>query len=204
MVLVSHSHRFMYIHIPKTGGSSITAALAPFLYKPREVTIRRGWQPKHHYRSTLHHGIRDAVKCGRHPLDEFKKYFILSSVRNPLHRMYSLWNSRRGDMGFEAFCKNPAKGDRYVGVPWCRPQAAWLTKNDNSPLITNFILHFETLEDDFKEFCKLVGIEATLQHLNRSCPPHRNYRDAFTEMALRRTQNFMKPDFDLFGYSEEL
>ena len=88
-------------------------------------------------------------------------------------------------MGFEAFCKNPAKGDRYVGVPWCRPQAAWLTKNDNSPLITNFILHFETLEDDFKEFCKLVGIEASLQHLNRSCPPHRNYRDAFTEKALR-------------------
>lgn len=49
-MLVSSKYRFVFIHVPKTGGSSITAALAPYLDDPKPVdpSQKRGWQIKHH------------------------------------------------------------------------------------------------------------------------------------------------------------
>tara|TARA_Y100000310_G_C20418275_1_gene685402 strand:+ start:635 stop:823 length:189 start_codon:yes stop_codon:yes gene_type:complete len=52
--------KFIYIHVPKTGGSSVTSALAPYLIDPKPVdkTERKGWQIKHHVNKRMHQCIR--------------------------------------------------------------------------------------------------------------------------------------------------
>ena len=51
-MLVSYSYKFIFIHIPKTGGSSVTVALGPKYVKgdniPADVTAKN-WRSVFHY-----------------------------------------------------------------------------------------------------------------------------------------------------------
>ena len=69
-MLVSDNHKFVFIHIPKTGGSSMTAVLAPFLRKPKPVPPdgTHGWQDRHHRHSISRPTLRRRILASSKPL----------------------------------------------------------------------------------------------------------------------------------------
>src|SRR5690625_5699802 len=85
-MLISHKHKFIFIHIAKTGGSSISSALMPYC-KPRIQ------ETAHRYLSLLniyvlqpmpYEGYMSARKLsGKIGMDMLKEYFRLSFIRNP-------------------------------------------------------------------------------------------------------------------------
>src|SRR4026209_3030482 len=83
-MLISHRHRFIFIHVPKTGGSSVTAALRPFCEPETLETARqRGLK--------VHSTARDVIRAfGR---DVWESYFTFALERNPWDKCLSLYFS---------------------------------------------------------------------------------------------------------------
>ena len=87
-MLISDSHKFVFHHIPKTGGSSITAALAPYCRNyegeiPTEESF--GWQTRFHHPYYMHHPVR-GFESGDIP----EGYYSFAFVRNPFEAVVCL------------------------------------------------------------------------------------------------------------------
>ena len=73
----------MCVHVPKTGGSSISEILAPWVNPDASTEERHGWQWAFH-RGGMHAGISG----------DFADYFEFALVRNPYDRVMSWWRDR--------------------------------------------------------------------------------------------------------------
>ena len=80
-MLVSDSHKFVFHHVPKTAGSSITAALAPYcnLWKGTLPEDKHGWQVKFH-NVGLHLPVKEVINSVS---DYPREYYSFAFVRNP-------------------------------------------------------------------------------------------------------------------------
>jgi hypothetical protein len=95
-MIICHSRKFIFVHIHKTGGTSVERALDPHLAwnalilggSPFGERIQQPYAKK--YGLNKHSSITEiAAICGRNILDE---YFVFSIVRNPLSRLCSMYN----------------------------------------------------------------------------------------------------------------
>ena len=89
-MIISDSYKFVFHHVPKTGGSSITAALAPYSRNyegavPTEET--HGWQTVFHQPYFMHHPVR-SYEAGAIP----EGYYSFAFVRNPFDAVVSAYN----------------------------------------------------------------------------------------------------------------
>jgi len=101
-VIVSHRHKFVFIHIHKTAGDSITHALLPHLAL-RDVVLGPSPWGKFNLVYYRKHGINKhstAMKVkGFIGEDHWKDYYVFSVVRDPVDRLSSLYY----------FCEKAAK-----------------------------------------------------------------------------------------------
>ena len=95
-MIVCHRHRFIFVHLHKTAGTSVSQALLPHLSK-RDVVIG---VPKHG--STLPQGLDDSLQLlSKHSTaqhiseavgeETWNSYFKFTFVRHPFDRLVSLY-----------------------------------------------------------------------------------------------------------------
>jgi len=140
-----------FVHVPKTGGSSITAALAKFTRVPLPEKDEHGWQSRHHVgpmHATLEES-RDRLPAGT---------FTFGFVRNPWDQALSLHTFLRNDPG-ESLRDFLKRSDWRVQM-YLRPQGDWVDGCD-------FVGRFEALQYDFDQVCALQSMPPALL-------PHRN------------------------------
>jgi hypothetical protein len=199
-MLISHSHKFIFIHVPKTGGSSFTAAVAPYLEDPKPVGNGLGWQFKHHTLRAMHIGAR---QCGD-ALQKYPRYLIVSNVRNPYSRAVSLWNSSHRKKGPFKSWHNKMYGGFH------RPQSFWLTTAAKPDIVVaNILLRFEHLEEDFIDFCKIAELPSSLRlphKLNKNYPERQdNYMLAYKGNDMKeKVRRWYDRDFKVFDYPTEM
>ena len=195
-MLISTEHQFCFYHIPKTGGSSFTAALAPFLDDPVKMgSIGKPWQIRHHRRPGHMHVTWEKLGAP-------EGFLVAATCRNPFSRMISLYNAfgQKGE-SLEDFIPRLAAG-RAMGSSFRstlgRPQLAWI-KGAPSPLI----LRFEALQESFDTLCARVGIPQTKipHHLHRPREPFPTY---YSEHARHLVAKLWAPDFNRFDYPTTL
>ncbi len=200
----------LLIHIPKTAGTSLWAALKstgqscqdlhddPSRFR-RQVTLTTFGH--HSLPSLLALGVLD----GTYLDDRFKFAF----VRNPWDRMVSLfhyleeqWQGRLTNPGgFTQFIRRVAGGEippigpfNVRGLSQANPQLHWLrrpaansARQQDDRLLPDFIGRYEHLQHDWRIVCQRIGIRAELPHLNRSQRKHyREYYDADLEQQVAR------------------
>lgn len=95
-MIICHSRKFIFVHIHKTGGTSLENALDPHLAwndlilggSPFGEKIQQPYQKK--FGLNKHSGIADIERiCGRDVVDN---YYVFALVRHPLTRMCSMYN----------------------------------------------------------------------------------------------------------------
>ncbi|MCG3119056.1 MAG: hypothetical protein ALAOOOJD_01384 [bacterium] len=177
---------FFFIHINKTGGSSIEQALG------------------------LNFGHRTALeKISELGKDTWKKLFSFAIVRNPWDRVVSHYHYRvmtnQTALGTKAVDFNEwvklAYGDNapeYYNKPkMFMPQWHWLI-DENGKQAVNFIGRFENLQADFAKICLLLNREAELPHLKKS--DRGDYRQYYNDASLAIVGRWFQTDIEKFGY----
>lgn len=188
MALISDTHKFVFIHIYKTGGTSIQSALASYRRKEhgkrrKHVTIRR----------LLTEGYREMLA----------NYHVFTVVRNPFDRMVSIYfyhqqREGKGEGTKQGFARYVEEYDAIHRNPhWRKNQYEWIS--DNGQMCVDTILRFETLAKDFAQLCEKLKLSAKLPHTNKS--RHRPYREYYTPELRRIIEKRFRCDLEQFNYS---
>jgi hypothetical protein len=95
-MIVSLSRRFTFVHIHKTGGTSVERALEPFLSWYDVILGSTGFGEKinepyrRQFNLDKHSSVADIeTVCGPEYVDDF---YLFALVRHPVARLYSLYN----------------------------------------------------------------------------------------------------------------
>lgn len=189
---IVHKHLdmdFCFIHINKTGGTSISKALG--LSNKRHWTFRE---------------IENKVP--RHILDNTFKF---SFVRNPFdkvvsHFKYRLKTGQLESQGFNGDFDTwvnqtygPDEDGRLIHpLKMFLTQSEWL-KSWNGEININFIGRFESINDDFRKLNAILGGHSNLPHLNKTSGVR--YRSFFNNPRSKDIIfEYFKEDFNRFNY----
>ena len=199
--MISHTHKFIFTHIPKTGGTSILHLLNDYFDPPV------GRPPNTNQR--MHNDlVKDLEKCS-------DDYFKFAFVRNPWDRTVSayhyVWYSdimawwragrRSKPWTFKKWLKS-----RHFSRPRGRKknrcyrgdQLCWVSSCEGE-LLADFIGKFENLQEDFKYVCDKLGLpKQELPHKNKS--KHKHYTEYYDDETIEIVRKFYKNDIEYFGY----
>lgn len=206
-MLISHKHKFIFIHIQKTAGTSISSALEPFC--------------EDLYPSIKHWSARK-IKEKFGP-DVWNEYFKFSFVRNPYERLLSWYNMI--DRAREIPGNNPNPFHSYIHknihsfsefimndkvfidvnvLRWrLSPQriAQFQRVSESGRIIVDFVGKYENINEDFSSICKKLNIEGvTLPHINKC--EHDHYMSYYTKETIGEVNSFAEEDFHYF-YTRE-
>ena len=205
-MIISDQKQFIFVHIPKTAGSSIQSALSEYgIEKPRSKTSRllRHFNLPNDYqqfRFTLHSTLADAQK--KMPNDVFQRYKKVAFVRNPWDRMVSSYaykihgtkdKKRTRDDDFETFLQTEFKRKKIQQVEYLQ--------NSGGKLECDFIGRFENLAEDYQKLGEVLGIELpALPTLNKS-KGRSDYRDYYNDATKALIAKHYQDDIDFFEYA---
>ena len=217
-MLISYTHRFIFIHVAKVAGISIRSVLEPYCEEPEHFKIARpprilnDGAPNPMYEmwsSALWHAkARDVKK--ELPAEVFDNFFKFAFVRNPWEWQVSMYHFilKREDHIHHAKVKAMAGFEEYLGWVLATrnpyPKGATKYQKDmlcdrEGNLLVDFIGRYESLAEDFRKVCATIGVQAVLPELNRS--KHKDYADYYTEHTIKRVAERFKSDIELFGYT---
>jgi len=169
-----------FIHIPKTGGTSIRKFLLD-----NNIQFYYGQEPK---------------QVGRHRYASVWKdeeSYKFTVVRNPYARTVSYYNytiNKDWKPTFENFVKNKLI-NKSLKVPnvWI-PQVSWLYEN-NTCLVDKIFKLEDNLEDNLNSF---LNIKGNLPKENVST--YNSYESYYTQELKDLVANYYKDDFKKLGY----
>jgi len=216
-MFLSVKHRFLFVHIAKTGGTSVRASL-------RHLRRRDPWYWPMFLCSRLSRlsGHRIAGKLPRHakivaakellPKAFFDELFKFAFVRNPWDlQVSSFYHIRRerphylaGHETFEDFLRwklDPERPYQYHLDTSIELQTDYLI-DLHGELIVDFIGRYEHLEEDFTEVCGRIGIaRPDLVHKRRATDRGRDYRDYYSDETAELVARHFKRDIERLGYA---
>ncbi|MDP6940759.1 MAG: sulfotransferase family 2 domain-containing protein [Planctomycetota bacterium] len=208
-MLLSESHSFLFVHVPKAAGSSITRALGEWaLPRPHSTPARLGrllglprdWRK---FRFPPHAPFRLFEK--RIPEKVLSEMFKFAFVRNPWERFASEFAHLNRNQKHRRHSE--IKGlslTEYVEYEFKRGRRVQrkLIANSNGNIGVDFVGKFENLEEDFSTVCKKIGIQIALPHANANPNPNKkDWRDRFDKTAQMRVGELFAEDIEAFGYS---
>ena len=179
---------YIFIHINKTGGTSVAEAI--------------GLPTKRHLQ------VREVISIIGE--NEFKEAYVFSVVRNPWSKVVSHYkyrvktnqsNMADNHISFKDWVKQ-TYGDNKNPIYYDNPrmfdtQSEWF-KDDKGNIRVSNILKFESLNSDFLRVAKFLGIENRLPHLNATKKePYSKFYDNQTVEIVRK---WFKEDIERFNY----
>ncbi len=204
--MLSISHRFLFVHIPKTGGNSIQRILLP--YSEDQIVAFAMQDGKERFeicgRFTRHKHATLAEYHGRVPPELFAGLFKFCAVRNPWSRAISFYFSpRRWIMrGTSPYW---SRDDFLELLPQLPPMVDYL-KIDGQVHDLGGVIRFEKLAEQLPEVLGRIGLEidtGQLPHLNRSLAgDYRAYFEADQDLVALVAERY-REDIAYFGYQFE-
>jgi hypothetical protein len=201
--MISQSKRFLFVHVPKTGGNSIQSILKAWSEDeilrrdPHQDGVER-FEVRNATFGFLKHSPLSEYK-DKVPPESYAAMFKFACVRNPWERAVSYYFSPyRGVSAYD-------KGEFLSFVKTLVPMTYFLRERADQPLAdiaANFdaLMRFETLQADFDGVCDRLALpRQALPVRNRSeRGPAQGYYDAETVAAVREV---FAEDVELFGYA---
>jgi len=215
-MLLSPRHRFLFVHIAKTGGTSVREALA-------RQRRRDPWYLAMALCSRLSHwsGHRLATKLPRHakiiaaqellPREFFDSLFKFAFVRNPWDLQVSSFHHIRrerphylgGHTDFASFLRwklDPERPYQYHVDTSIELQTDYLI-DLRGAILVDFIGRYERLTEDFATVCHRLAIPPPpLPHRRRATKRQRDYRVYYDDATAELVATRFAPDIERLGY----
>jgi len=218
--MISHRHKFIFVHTQRTGGTSIEAA---FRAKPGV------WHPEDPRDEHAHLSVREYRELFP---TEFASYFKFSFVRNPWDRIVSLYAKQRETwvdreqkatqqfrqaelaavldskelrrLGRKAERMTRLNNERLTHslAEYCEqtrigPQLAEHDQDWSCEL--DFVGRFERLGEDFQTVLSHLGVAVELPHINGAA--HGPYRGYYDDEARDLVAERCAQDLQRWGYA---
>jgi hypothetical protein len=197
--MISHDLHCIFVHIQKTGGSSVRQALQ----------MAQHDVDKHRFARELRIGYGEVY---------WRSYFKFAFVRNPWDRLVSWWRmiernaaAKRPMNGFQRFILSRASTfEQFLSN--CDEEyhdhdgSKWIFRNqidyisDASGITVDFVGRFERLQDDFAMISSRLGLPSLrIPHVNSSA--HKHYSAYYSAETGRLVAARFARDIEAFGYS---
>jgi hypothetical protein len=196
-MIISASRRFVFVHVPKSAGTSIRTALAPFGDGGSAASL-----------DTTHETL--AGLLARHP--ELTTHFKFAFVRNPWERLVSFFCHARQRLaptfpqfqamdGLETMLRLIDRDTPWLcALHAVRPQCDYVCGEDGVRL-ADFVGRHEQLEADFAHACRRIGISVALPRMNVS--RHDHYAACYNGWSRGFVAARYARDIGAFGYAFE-
>ncbi len=219
-MIVSHTHRFIYFSMPKTGSSAVRAMLEPY----RELTTVHFLETSDEQPHYPHMRPAELAAVWDDTFEPFDAYYKFTVVRNPWARLVSLynhllstrrfrWERRLGTVGrsFETWVEQTrpsgdgagTKGNRYRRYgSFSVPAFCGDADGDGEPsehLLVDGFLQLERIDADLVELEQRLGIPLPqLEQVNTR--PHAPYREFYTERTRDLVAERYRWEIERFDY----
>jgi hypothetical protein len=207
--MISHRHRCIFIHIPKTGGSSIEDVIWPGDRTEAHLWMGFVSQYRNKYQTGgLQHLLARQIRqeVGR---EMFDAYFKFAFVRNPWDKAVSQFSymTHRTDLRELIGMTPDTTFDDYLQLTERNAHVQWerqveFLRDENGRNLIDFIGRFETIQQDAEVVFERIGLRgAVLPHRNASS--RRHYSEYFDVRTRDKLARIYAPDIEAFGYRFE-
>ena len=192
--MISHKHEFIFIHIPKCGGTSF------------EIEFNC-WSANKYRRRYFHVGANKQHQTIQQILEYYpdcNHYYKFSFVRNPWSRFLSEYYYMIAEsllppnFSFKDFCLHE---DAIVEYGWDyhdKSQHEFIFDSNGNSLV-DFIGKLENLQEDFNIVCDKIGIpRKQLPHENKT--NHKHYTEYYDDETREIVAKKYAKDIEYFGY----
>ncbi len=207
-MLLSRKHNFIFIHIYKNAGSSITSALFPFAAGEHQLKANEYLKKiniNYFEPQPFHIHIKASALAEKIGRKAFNKFFTFAIVRNPWDWQVSLYTFmlRYKEHHQHELVKSFRDFNEYIRwrcAEEVRFQKDFIVDEDGKIMI-DFVGRFENLNADFKQICSRIGISVDLPKINVS--NEMPYQSFYDEESIALVREAFKPDIELFNYNFE-
>jgi sulfotransferase famil protein len=205
-MIISNTHKFIFVAVPKTGTHAVRRALREHLGPEdmEQVALFVKKQLPMPELARLQHGHLSLQQVRPYLTPEqFGSYFKFAFVRNPFDRFvsYCAFMTRTGD----AFQRDPKSVMRHILFtvrPYqhilFQPQHSLVVGADGQ-LLADYVGRVEQMQESYDEACERIGIPTQpLESVNASQRGH--YRDYYDQQLIDGVAKLYARDLELFGY----
>lgn len=196
--MINHKHKFIFLHIPKTGGRSIEN-----IFLSKKILHDESLYP---IISNPHHSLSEYTE-----MVNINNYFKFTFIRNPFDRILSeyfyikkrngcLWTMEMFNKKCPTFKKFITNGGLECCWKWHANNQYEMVYNQDHKL--NFIGRYENFQNDFNTICDKIGIpRQQLPHINKS--EHKHYTEYYDDETKQIVAEKFAKDIEFFGYEFE-
>ncbi|MGR3542592.1 MAG: sulfotransferase family 2 domain-containing protein [Hasllibacter sp.] len=209
---ISAGRNFIFVHIPKTGGTSMALALEE---RAQAADILIGDTPKARRRAGRHRGVAAAGRLWKHSTLRdipglvspafIEGAFVFTLIRNPWDRLLS-WHAWLRDQtfahpavalararAFPDFLREPS----VQAMVAANPPSSYVTDASGRERCAAFV-RIERLEEDIAPVAAHLGFVPDLPHANRSAHPAR--AEAYDRAGRALVEAICPEEVGRFGY----
>lgn len=208
--MISHRHKVIFIHIPKTGGQSVEHLFLDDLglrWDEREALLLRPNQDRSLGPRRLAHLYADEyVRNGHLTQEQFDSYFKFAVVRNPYDRIVSEYLYRFQKTPFwktpsaRRFVRRSYPDDFSDTARHMVPQTRYVT-DASGRVIVDRIVRFEEMGPALEELSEqFFGERRPLPHRNKTEKSDRRRKERLRAAIRPLVQEKYRSDFEAFGY----
>lgn len=215
-MILNHQHQFIFVHVPKTAGTTVTRTLSSLTtFRDLELggtKYGEALQGLFASRFDLRKhstALQIKAKCPPHI---WRRFFVFAFVRNPYARAFSVYRflqrwkegqhyDQVSSQDFESFLSSDGflSGDIEIA----RPQVHWLAKDGVLVQGIDFVGRLEDFAADFGFVLSIIHKTRRTcnesRHDNGSTEPD-EWRDHMTKATRRLIEDRFVQDFELWEY----
>jgi hypothetical protein len=213
--MISHKHKCIFIHIPKTAGSSVNLSISDgekFDWKTPNYQYLYGWCPKRklHLQHATAFQLLDTELITQ---TQWNEYYKFSFVRNPWDRAYSDYNWIMKDSSIEGSFEdyilkkgpfteifNNKDKKEYRGDHLLKQTDFFNLQGDYT---LDFMGRFESFNADFKKIKRALKIKQNENFHEKKSTKQTSYRDFYNTEFKKLVEANYNRDIKELNYNFE-
>ena len=209
-MIISHRKKFIFIHNYKVAGTSMRKALKPYNNHDfirssgsDKIKLLFGTYPKV-YAGQFPGHIKGPELKAQMPKEIFDTYYKFGFVRNPWDWQVSLYTYmlKKDTHRQNKLAHSFSSFDEYID--WRVNEDLHLQKEffyEGNECLMDYIGKMENINEDFKNICEKLDMNAELPHLNASRDDNK-YLKYYSKKTVDIVNEAFREDIELFGYKK--